>query len=206
MKTTSLKVKILALVLLWFGVVGVSSALTIPAPGEDRGNIGSLAQAGDTVTTATANATAPGGNTFTYLVDHWFSFTLDQALDLEIWTEFGSGDPMVLTFYADSDTGSPLTPVGGSPYSFVNNRVNPNPFHPDFVPYNTATLFLTETLAAGDYWLRVEASPYIYNEMAFSGAYTVRLTGTTVPIPPALLLFGSSLIGFITLGWRRSKA
>ena len=199
MKTT-LKIKVLALLLLWFGVVCVSSALTIPAPGVDRGDIGVIANTGDTVFTTTAGS----GAFNTDPVDHWFSFTLDQAFDLEIWTEFRSGTPMVLSFYADSDTGTPLTPVGGSPYSFVYDPVNPFPLHPDHRPHNTATNFLAETLAAGDYWLRVEASPFLYNDMDLGGIYTVRLAGTnagtTVPLPPALWLFGSALFGFVTFG------
>ncbi len=206
----TLWVKVLALLLLWFGLVGVSSALSVT----DQNYVGGLARWGsgladplqvapDSLTTAYVDNYHntgwgnPQGNVdavFSVTVSHLYSFSLVQSLELDLWMEFRASDPMTITFY---DSNSVLV---GSPIEIHFSGLYPQETQ---VPKDVVTM------PSGAAWMLVEADPLADSLGMYSGAYEIRLAGdpvASVPLPPALLLFGSSLLGFITLGWRRSKA
>ncbi len=211
MKKTTLTIKALAFVLLWFGLVGTSSALSVTddnyvgdmvrlvggAP-----NIGPLGVAPETLTTAFItnyhNTGAPIMGNFDASwtdpapVSHLYRMDLALDLILDMTMEFRADDPMTITFFdgAGVQQMQQLVHFGGG------NAQETQIFN-DVVSLN-----------AGIAWMLVEASvnPNPDQNGGINGMYAIKLAGTAVPLPPALLLFGSSLLGFITLGWRRSKA
>jgi hypothetical protein len=198
MKKTTLRVQILALLLLWFGFVGTSSAYST----SDPNYVGDLTL--DTISYPGfqyfATNEHPAGDIFFSSVVHLYSFTLIEGMSLlDVYAEFRSGSPLMITIFDSSDV--ELWNNGSGflyDYSYDGNYRD-----------SAEILNIPVNWAAGLYWLVVQADPTsdagVFSE---TGAYDVYLKGApnAVPLPPALLLFGSSLIGFITLGWRRSKA
>ncbi len=196
---TTLRVKVLALLLLWFGFVGASNAAFSEGDGNYVGYMGLLDPAPASITTAwISSGMADSAFYDNYAaawisspVTHLYNFSLAQGLELDLYMEFRAADPMTITFY---DAAS--NPVHTETVSFGGINIQDTYAHNQML-----------TLPAGVAWMEVEIAPWISggNPDYDYGQYEIQLAGlpaTVVPLPPALLLFGSTLIGFFTLGWR----
>jgi hypothetical protein len=200
MKKTTLTIKVLALVLLWFGLVGASSALTLSTT--DPAYVGNLSL--DTSSEAPYTWLATNeytvGTLFYTPVEHLYSFTFpDDMLLVSVNAELRSESPMTITIYDSLGA-----VVWNNNTDFIYSYDGPSNDR------DSIEVFPGVGLSAGLHWLVVTADPVSEGAGAYSytGSYDLYLKSSpaVVPLPPALLLFGSSLLGFITLGWRRSKA
>jgi len=69
------------------------------------------------------------------------------------------------------------------------------------IPSPTGAVSFVDTLLAGTYTLRMQSAGALVD----NGAYGVSAVSSVVPLPAALLLFGTALAGFGFFGRRRSE-
>ncbi|MCP3670185.1 MAG: hypothetical protein GY814_07080 [Gammaproteobacteria bacterium] len=124
---------------------------------------------------------------------HWYSFTLDTAKDLDLNYEFGDDLEYVnVSFFHDTSEVA----------AFSQNYLNADPstnFGGHMV--DPATDVFSDT---GTWWMRIEGKA-LTGANGSVGTYKVQPATSTVPLPPAILLFVSALAGLGVMGRTKKR-
>ncbi len=198
--------KIIGVVVLGFGLVGVASAFTVPVGETYLGYIGNLdvqpsQLGGGMIPENGTDWISNSGSSNTDMIDnlndefdqptalnvpvvttHWYKFSLDTPAQLQDYIELGEHADMVISFFHET------APDVLVPFETV---VRDDPHN-----YQLTSLL---TFTSGDWWMRLTGT-------ALNGirtSYTVRLS--QVPLPPAILLFVSALAGFGVMGRKKKQ-
>lgn len=113
---------------------------------------------------------------------HWYKFALDNPTQLMDFVEIGNQADSEISFFHDSYT------YGDGAFATVD-RNDPHAFQ----------LTSSKVFASGFWWMKIVGKAYDKTEIN----YTVRLS--QVPLPPAILLFGSAIAGFGVMGRKKKK-
>ncbi len=113
---------------------------------------------------------------------HWYNFTLDNPMIITGYLELGSNvDSLTISFFDSNDD----TPE----FSFVTSyALNPH-------DYPGIGVFGADT-----WWIKIEGA-----SGGADDSYTLDLSASPVPLPPAILLFVSALAGFGVMGRKKKQ-
>ncbi len=138
------------------------------------------AGSGPYVTNSNAFFTDTGDNV------HWYDFSLTDPTDLALRFEAGASMAFLdISFFFEADD----TLVYNERYNNGDPDANFGGHWNDI---------FTNFDRAGDWWMRIEGELVTGAE---SSGYTVTLAA--VPLPPAILLFGSAIVGFGVMGRKK---
>ncbi len=191
---------IIGLFILWLGLAGVAPAAFSP-PGPPPGAGTNVGYMGDVVAglpyglgnVGTHRVFDTDGNPMTHsgnrldpnntTVTHWYSFTLTSNQDLGYFLELGDNVKTFSFSFFDSS---------GSEHPLGSVNIGSTPPH-DYQP-------LAHFTAGDPWWMKVVG--LAEGEL---DSYTVKLTASPIPLPPALLLFGSAIAGFGLMGRKKKQ-
>jgi hypothetical protein len=113
---------------------------------------------------------------------HWYKFDVSQTLNIGGFLELGSHvDEITISFYNSLDDA----------YDFQLKAAYTGSRH-DYP--------VIGTFGADTWWMKVEGI-----SGGVDDSYTMKLEASPVPLPPAVLLFGSAIAGFGALGRRKRR-
>ncbi len=197
-------VRAISILVLGFSLIGgVSASFTLPGSETYVGYIGNLdvgrldGSGGVNTDIGTDWISSPGvqDNSFIsnngqldmafgapVLTTHWYSFALNTPARLMDFIELGVNADLEISFFHDSSD------FGDAAFTTVTRNDNHN--------YQMTS---PSSFQAGTWWMQLAGTAH-----SFQGInYTVRLS--QVPLPPAILLFGSALAGFGVMGRKRKQ-
>ncbi len=202
-------VRIIGVLVLGFCLVGaVSAAFTLPGTESYLGYIGNIdlplaKNSGGAISTNGTDWISLSGASNTDMVDntgdqldppslatpvvvttHWYKFALDAPGQLLDFIELGANADLVVSFFHETAT------FGGPAFETII-RNDPHDFQ-----LTSASVF-----DDGFWWMRIVGTAAFGTDTS----YTVRLSKVPVPLPPAILLFGSAIAGFGVMGRKRRQ-
>jgi hypothetical protein len=114
---------------------------------------------------------------------HWYRFALNTPAQLMDFIELGENADLEISFFHDSAI------YGDTPFETVIRNDSHN------YQMTSSALF-----QSGTWWMQIEGKATSFASID----YKVRLV-QAVPLPPAILLFGSALAGFGVLGRKKRQ-
>ena len=107
-----------------------------------------------------------------------------------------------LSVYSDGGTGRASIFLYDSADTVLYSNIFEHSYDPYIGFYNQTSILWNNVLDAGDYHIRVVADPF--TSTAESG-YSLQADLTSVPLPAAVWLFGSGLVGLVGLTRRKAN-